>query len=77
MPTLTALGSLVLSVVYPMPGVAGVAWSMIAIDRQRIQWRKLSLFIAYWILLTGFYLSLAPMLDQTLQSIGCPYSAFD
>jgi hypothetical protein len=77
MPTLAAIGSLVLFVLYPVPGVAGIVWSIVAIDRRKIELRKLFLFVAYWIVLIGFYAWLAPLLDHSLQAIGCPYSAFD
>jgi hypothetical protein len=76
MSRLAEIASMMLFVLYPMPGVAGIAWSIVAIDRGRIALRELSCFVTYWMLLIGFYAWLIPLADYELQVIGCPYSAF-
>jgi hypothetical protein len=77
MNTLSTIGSMLLFLVYPIPAVAGIAWSIVAIDRRKIGLSELFTVVEYCFLLISFYTWLVPLIDQTLQIWGCPYSAFD
>jgi hypothetical protein len=74
---LAEFGSLMLFVFYPFPAVAALVWGIVATERRKLELQSAAAFIEYCFLLVSFYSWLAPALDQWLQSIGCPYSAFD
>jgi hypothetical protein len=77
MKILAEIGSLLLFVLYPLPAVAAIVWSLLAIERRKVELRELAVFVEYCFLMVSFYSWLVPLADQWLQSVGCPYSAFD
>jgi hypothetical protein len=77
MKLIVELGSLILFVIYPLPAILALVWGILAAEQRKLDLRSVAAFVEYCFLLVSFYSWLVPAVDQWLQSIGCPYSAFD